>query len=105
MTKAKTDSLLGQGATTDSSATSTDEFLNMLQISMERISVISAIENSPTPDMRDKGVVALFTGSTGALGSYFLDVPLFMVSIAHVYCLTILQKLKIAKPEIIKLIV
>ncbi|KAF3042114.1 putative secondary metabolism biosynthetic enzyme [Didymella heteroderae] len=67
--------------------TSIDELETVLKVFSEKVNAIAARQGTLALNLSTAGATILLTGTTGAIGSYVLDILLGRPDVAHVYCL------------------
>lgn len=67
--------------------TSTNELAAMLEVFSQRVDADIPQQEHLAPSDSIVGATILLTGTTGAIGSYVLDVLLSSIGVMHVYCL------------------
>lgn len=71
----------------NASIISTVELETALEMFSQKVNAIPARQSTHAPDVSSVQTSILLTGTTGAIGSYVLDMLLASPDVAHVYCL------------------
>lgn len=71
----------------NTNATSTEELKATLEVFSQKVNAIAARKEIWASQTSTAGTKILLTGTTGAIGSYVLDLFLSTLDVAHIYCL------------------
>ncbi|KAF3033927.1 hypothetical protein E8E11_002458 [Didymella keratinophila] len=71
----------------NTAATSTKGLETALKVFLQKVNAIPAHQGTRAPNTSTAGTSILMTGTTGAIGSYVLDILLSSGDVTHVYCL------------------